>query len=195
MPITVKQIPAEEAENAPVLTLEVQESQVLAPGSTYLINACGYVESERKANDGCVYMGTRKRSPDGNDCVNDILIGPEDQGMGEKHLLIKYSMEAKSYYIKDLGEGTGTFVKVECPLVLKQGHIISFGDSHMAVSLRPNGKIQLKFLDGPKTDQTLYKTLVTHSTFHANDGVVKIGRMSDCEVRFEDNSLSRYQCR
>ncbi len=194
MPITVKQIPPEEAESAPILTLEVQESQVLTAGTGYTINACGYVGSERKANDGCVYMGTRKRSEETNECVNDILIGPEDQGMGERHLLIKYSIEAKSYYIKDLGEGTGTFIKVECPLVLKQGHIISFGDSHMVVHLRPNGKIQLKFLDGPKTDQTLYFVHVTSSTFHANDGVVKIGRMSDCEVRFDDNSLSRYQC-
>ena len=58
MPMTVKQVPPEEIEKAPTLCLEVQEGPVLNPGLTYYINACGYKESERKANDGCVYMGT-----------------------------------------------------------------------------------------------------------------------------------------
>ena len=57
--------------------------------------------------------------------------------------------------MKDLGEGTGTFIRIDTPLLLKQGHIISFGDSHMPLNIRAGGNIQLKFLDGPKTVQTL----------------------------------------
>lgn len=47
-------------------------------------------------------------------------------------------------------------------------------------------KIQLKFLDGPKTDQTF--------TYSENAGTIKIGRMTSCDIKFDDNSLSRQQC-
>lgn len=32
--------------------------------------------------------------------------------MGEKHFVIKYDVETKRYYIKDLGDGSGTFIKI-----------------------------------------------------------------------------------
>jgi len=32
--------------------------------------------------------------------------------MGEKHFMIKYDKLTKKYYIKDLGEGSGTFIKI-----------------------------------------------------------------------------------
>ena len=72
--------------------------------------------------------------------------------------------------MRDLGDGSGTFVRLDVPLVLKSGYIASFGDSHMTVnffqgeSAQANGprhnqrhgrsqdRIQLKFIDGPKTD-------------------------------------------
>lgn len=44
-------------------------------------------------------------------------------------------METKSYFIRDLGDGSGTFVHLRKALPLKHGYIISFGDSHMVVQL------------------------------------------------------------
>lgn len=35
---------------------------------------------------------------------------------------------------------------------------------------------------------------VLYSNFAPNDTPIKIGRMADCEIRFDDNSLSRYHC-
>jgi hypothetical protein len=37
--------------------------------------------------------------------------------------------------LKDLGDGTGTFIKVERDFVLKNGHIVSFGENHMVVGI------------------------------------------------------------
>ena len=48
---------------------------------------------------------------------------------------------------------------------------------------KPNSKIQVKFLDGPKTDQTF--------TFAEGSGPIRIGRMTNCDIKFDDNSLSR----
>lgn len=47
-------------------------------------------------------------------------------------------------------------------------------------------KITLKFLDGPKIDNSY--------TFTEKEKIIMIGRMSQCQIKFDDNSLSRLQC-
>lgn len=44
--------------------------------------------------------------------------------------------EEQVYKIKDCGEGSGTFVKIDSPLTLQNDQIISFGDSHMAIHIK-----------------------------------------------------------
>lgn len=46
------------------------------------------------------------------DKLNDVLL-PEHDGFGSRHFYIKYSNDMSCYLIKDLGEGSGTFIKVE----------------------------------------------------------------------------------
>lgn len=66
--------------------------------------------------------------------MNDFDIAIEDSEEGKRHMIIKYNMNDKKYYLRDLGEGSGTFVKIDHPLLLKNGYIISFGDSHLTVN-------------------------------------------------------------
>jgi hypothetical protein len=40
--------------------------------------------------------------------------------------------------------------------VLKNGYIISFGDSHMVVAIQKGDVLEVKFIEGPKLDQQLY---------------------------------------
>lgn len=119
-------------------------------------------------------------------------------GIGLRHMVIKYNMDDKKYYMRDLGDGSGTFIRVDnkMDLVLKHGFIISFGDSHMVVQfssdiIDPSNqevvqKITLKFLDGPKIDKEF--------SFTEYQKTIKIGRMSSCQIKFDDNALSRLQC-
>jgi hypothetical protein len=44
----------------------------------------------------------------------------------------------------------------------------------------------LKFLDGPKIDKEF--------SFTEFQQMIKIGRMSSCQIKFDDNALSRLQC-
>jgi hypothetical protein len=96
-------------------------------------------------------------------------------------MVIKYNTLDKKYYLRDLGDGSGTFIRVDNhkSLILKHGFIVSFGDSHMVVQLgqeilegtnQVTQKITLKFLDGPKIDKEY--------SFNSNQKVIKIGRMS-----------------
>lgn len=149
-------ISSEEVESSPYLILEVVESSTLDKGTMYKIDAAGYTESKRGARDGCTYMGTAEFNEKTGNCPNDIVAPSDEIGMGHTHLLIQYNPGSKSYFIKDFGQGTGTFIKIEKPLTLREGYIISYGDSHMYVNEVNDEKIQLKFLDGPKADQILY---------------------------------------
>lgn len=49
--------------------------------------------------------------------MNDLTIPNIDAGIGKRHLVIKYHLDEKNYYIRDLGDGSGTFVRLDVPLV------------------------------------------------------------------------------
>lgn len=80
--------------------------------------------------------------------VNDFVINNEEDeseekkndvistgGIGKRHMVIKYQELDRTYYLRDLGDGSGTFIRIDNnkDLVLKHGFIVSFGDSHMVV--------------------------------------------------------------
>jgi len=71
----------------------------------------GLVGSQRVPQDGNVYIGCSEPDPSGH--VNDFALPEADSGLGSKHLKISYSVESSEFMIQDLGEGTGTFVKIE----------------------------------------------------------------------------------
>jgi pSer/pThr/pTyr-binding forkhead associated (FHA) protein len=91
-----------------------------------------------------VLLGSQEYSDDMKDFYNDIVIPDPtgELGIGKRHFIIKYSTDNRNYYIRDLGDGNGTFVKLETPLLLKHGFIISFGDSHMVVQIFEDPEIE-----------------------------------------------------
>lgn len=120
-----------------------------------MVNACGYPYSRRKANDGKVFMGTKDVNIETGQAVNDIIFSKGEIGMGNRHFLIKYLIEDKNYYIKDVGEGTGTFIQIDKSITLQNDFVISFGSFHMHISITPTEELKLEFLDGPNTGESL----------------------------------------
>lgn len=76
------------------------------------------IGSKRNKNDGCTIIGSQQFNQNG-EVFNDFVIDPIDTCIGKRHMVIKYNMDNKSYYIRDLGEGSGTFVRLDVPLVRK----------------------------------------------------------------------------
>eukprot|EP00826_Nyctotherus_ovalis_P054860 TRINITY_DN722_c0_g1_i1.p2 TRINITY_DN722_c0_g1~~TRINITY_DN722_c0_g1_i1.p2 ORF type:complete len:158 (-),score=29.29 TRINITY_DN722_c0_g1_i1:1184-1657(-) len=151
----VHEITRQEVSAAPQLVLEVMESPTLTRGAVFEINAAGYVNSKRNARDGYTYMGTAESTDNVEGYQNDIVVSSNEIGMGATHLVVQYRPDERAYFVRDYGQGTGTFVKIEKPVVLKEGFIISYGESHMLVNTLTNNEIQLKYLDGQRADQTL----------------------------------------
>ena len=169
--LNMNAIPESEIDKAPILKLEILEgvspqittqnlSNVVAELS-YKINAWGLVGSKgRGRKDGCVLVGSQEFAESIDEPYNDIILEPGDNSeIGKRHFLIKYNQDTIAYYLRDLGDGNGTFVRLDNPLVLKTGYIISFGDSHMFIQIFEDyndmiSKLEIKFLDGPKTDES-----------------------------------------
>jgi FHA domain len=131
------------------LTLIVLDTVHMPLGHEYEIYPEGFKASKRKSRDNCVYAGCVEKQ--GNLIINDILLPPEEKGIGKRHFMVKYNKNKHTYAIKDMGEGMGTFIRLDQPLKLKSSYIISFGDSHMIVNL-DNTFITLRFIEGPKID-------------------------------------------
>lgn len=136
------------------LILSVIETVHLEIGTEYEILPTGLQSSKRATKDNCVYVGTLEKQ--GNLIANDILLPEDEKGAGKRHFMIKYNkgkskLEKQSYFLKDMGDGMGTFIRIEQPLRLKNSYIISFGDSHMMVNIE-NNLLTIRFVEGPKAE-------------------------------------------
>lgn len=63
------------------------------------------------------------------------MIRPKDQEYDQKyigrHFQIHFNTETMKYYIKDLGNGFGTFIKLQSDCLLKDNSLINIGDSYI----------------------------------------------------------------
>ena len=99
------------------LDLEVLNSWNLPIGLQLHIDEFGLKNSIRNKGDGITYFGFQTEDSLNTEPYIDYLIGPKDQEYDEqfvgKHFQIRFDNETKKYYIKDLGNGFGTFIKLK----------------------------------------------------------------------------------
>ena len=139
------------------LSLTVIDSVKMIIGSQYEIFPYGLKSSQRNLKDGCVYAGSLERS--GNLKINDIILPEGEKGVGKRHFMIQFVkgefyIDKGAYMIKDMGEGMGTFIRLDRPLKLQNNFIVSFGESHMIVQI-DSSQLHLRFIDGPRTEEKL----------------------------------------
>ena len=107
------------------LDLEVLNSWNLPKGLKLHINKDKLENSLRNANDGKIFFGYEKDLADNyhnssEEPKIDYLLMPKENEYNEKfigiHFMIRYDENKSEYYIKDLGSGYGTFIKLINPL-------------------------------------------------------------------------------
>ena len=171
--------PASDVELVPRLILEVRDSPSFPKGKTFQITPSGAKESKRQVIDGRTIIGS-----DSNSC--DIVMNG-DEDVGRMHCAIEFNTKEKRYQVRDLGEGNGTFMKIEDKLILHNSDIISFGDTHAGIVLTEQStSLSLQVYEGPHADQEF--------TFAPSDSIVRIGRVRDCALQIDDKNLSRCHC-
>jgi len=167
----------------PVYTLKVEiiESKQMKPGSVIDIQSGNLIGSLRNVKDGYSYFGTEKD--------NDYVVPNAEKGFGKKHFSINYEEPGK-FFLKDYGEGTGTFIKIQPKLILKNNQVVSFGNFHFAVFFPPDVKnetILMKFLDGYRPKEI--------RNFKRENSPITIGRLEESIVHVPLEGISRNQCK
>ena len=177
------------------MDLEIINSWNLPKGLKLKINKDHLENSLRNENDGKIYFGFQK---DINILIDkpyiDYLLEPKDNEYDNKfvgiHFQIRYDENNGKYYIKDLGSGYGTFIKLIKPLKIKNNLLINIGDSFLVFSFKENGEkndiLVLKLFTGNEQNEKY--------EFNSDKKYIIIGRDNSSDVYIEDKLLSRKHC-
>ena len=65
---------------------------------------------------------------------NDIIL-KNDEAIGKSHFKIRFDPIKNKFLMKDMGDGSGTFIRIEEPTILQSGTVICVGESHITVGL------------------------------------------------------------
>ena len=177
------------------LDLEVINSWNLPKGLKLHINKDHLENSLRNENDGKIYFGFQKDINVLNEKPYiDYLLQPKDNDYDNKfigiHFEIRYDENNYKYYIKDLGAGYGTFIKIIEPLKIKNNLLINIGDTFIVFSFKENGEknniLVLKIFTGNEQSE-IYE-------FNSGKKQIVIGRDITSDVFIEDKLLSRKHC-
>ena len=85
----------------------------------------------------------------------------EGTGEGVQCFKVYHSKEMNKYFLKDLCEGPGVFIKIEKSLEIRKGSIISFGEHHLVANYivsreeNPDCSISIQIINGEKMESQL----------------------------------------
>lgn len=139
-----------------LLELEVLNSSSLQIGTKIKIDHFGLVEgSLRNSKDNITYFGYLENSENNTnekDKINDI--NSVDYLLPLKHcekcgrfFKIQYLPKLNEYIIKDLGNGLGTFIKIQDSIFIRDSSLINIGDSYLVfyfIDINEENKIKEK---------------------------------------------------
>ena len=176
------------------LDLEVLNSWNLPIGLQLHIDELGLKNSIRNKGDGITYFGFQTEDSLNTEPYIDYLLGPKDQEYDEqfvgKHFQIRFDNETKKYYIKDLGNGFGTFIKLNNEEKIKDNLLINIGETYIVFSFNNDNENELtiKLFTGEEQRNS-------YSFNCDNQKCIIIGRDSSlCDVIIDDKMLSRVHC-
>lgn len=175
------------------LTLHFTNSSTVGDGYKVNLTPEGCEETSRRQSDEITYFGFEPGIPPAE---NDIVI-PCDPEMKKKpagrHFQVKYSEDKHAYLIKDLGTGSGAFLRLTNRHSLSSQTLLSIGDSYLFLTLlttynSPTRQLRVKTFSRSRTSEVLF--------FTANQvpGTgLRIGRHPVCPIHIADELLSKVQ--
>jgi pSer/pThr/pTyr-binding forkhead associated (FHA) protein len=182
----------------PTLHVVIINSDTLKKNMTIVISPInGFQHSLRNVNDGVTYFGYQDEQEIlSNTSANvDFLIKPKRSFINKeemnkfngRHFSIRFNHNDSRFYLIDLGNGFGTFYKLEQRTLLKDGYLINIGNSYI-VSNITNGNGIVLVVYNEYTDKKRY-------VFTKDDGYICIGRDEEWnDVAIKDGLLSRVHC-
>ena len=121
-----------------------------------------------------------------------------------RHFQIKFNPTDLQYYLKNLGHGFGTFIKINEWTEIKNNFLLGIGENYIVFTLGIDDDMRINEHMSNNHDEAL-KDLINLKIFSGNIRHGKlsfspkqeefiIGRSPDCDVIIDDNMLSRFHC-
>ena len=105
---------------------------------TLIISPTGLLDSRRSVRDGYTFFGYKYKLS--GVVLNDIKLHLKDSekcpNVPGRYFMIYYDITHSSYWIKDLGKGAGVFIKLDFPLIMKDGIIVNIGNSYLQFNFK-----------------------------------------------------------
>ena len=108
------------------------------------------------------------------------------------------------YYLKDLGHGFGTFIKIIKWTELKNNFLLSIGENYIVFTLGLEEDMIINEHTSNKEDEEfndlinlkIFSGNIRHGklSFNPKQSPFIIGRSPECEVIIDDSMLSRFHC-
>ena len=180
--------------NTAKLQIKVVNSGPIQKDTRFYITHLGLEDSKRRANDGKVYFGYKRKER--GIIMNDVVIPVQDKDVEDhhrgRHFMIQYQIENNSYIIKDLGKGFGVYSRLDFPIVrfikiIKDNMIINMGSMFLAFT-------QIVYDKKPVLNVKVMGEERGSLCFDAEeyeDKVITIGRGIACDIRLDDHLLSK----
>ena len=175
--------------------------------STIEINPYGYINSKRQKKDGITYFGNCLNPDDEMNTDIDFFINNndeyyEDDGNCGRHFMIKFNPDDLNYYIKDLGKGFGTFIKIQEWTEIKNNYLLNIGDNYIVLSFDDDeDEVNINnIINEKKIDNSINIKIFSLSSqiksykFLPSKCPITIGRSKDNHIYIDDDMLSRIHC-
>ena len=187
------------------LILEIMSNNTSDKFVSIEIDPYGYVDSKREKKDGITYFGYQN-----GDSGVDYQFKNSDNYLYEdafngKHFMIKFNPDDLNYYIKDLGRGFGTFIKIQEWTELKNNLLLNIGENYIVFSLGDeeeeenekdkNNKNKFNNENDNCLNIKIFSTKTQKIFSLTPDNCpVTIGRSSENSIVIDDDMLSRIHC-
>ena len=175
------------------------------------INPFGFIDSKRNNKDGITYFGANMREGDNIGGTIDVDIynkeNNDDDSIYGRHFMIKFNPDNLNYYIKDLGRGTGTFIKIQEWTEIKNNFLLNIGENYLILSFEDDEDNEYEnninnknnFYENKSENFINIKifslsTQIKNYKFYPIDCPITIGRSNENNIFIDDNMLSRIHC-
>lgn len=133
---------------------------------------------------------------------------PREENIDDKfigrHFEINFDPDNLCYFLKDLGHGFGTFIKIDGFVEIKNNFLLNIGENYLVFTIGLEEDLTTsEIYDKVAKEEIKYVLNIKIFSGNVKHGVVsftpaksplKIGRNSDCEILIDDNLLSRFHC-
>jgi len=85
----------------------------------------------------------------------------EESGFSQRQFKIFFSLEDKKYYIKDLCDTSGTFVRLDCRYAISSGNVFIFGNFSLKINYKslqktdPTATICIQVFEGDQPQKQM----------------------------------------